>query len=99
MSFTVAKLADLEDHNLRGYYEGSGWRTFVRVYAVPAGQDVTMPRPGDFFPGESSGPRVSGRHGISVGPARSGEEIRFSIRATEPIMDASTDTQDFEHGL
>jgi len=98
MAMTVAALANLEDRNQRRYYESGGWRIFIRVYAVPAGIDVTMPRPGDYFPGETSGPTVSSRGGTSVGPVKTGEELRFTIRATEPIMDASTDTQDYEYG-
>jgi len=97
-AMTVAVLATLEDRNRRRYYEYGGWRIFTRVYAVPAGIDVTMPRPGNYFPGETSGPRVSSRGGTSVTPVKTGEALQFTIRATEPIMDASTDTQDYAYG-
>ena len=99
-AMTVAELAALEDHNQRRYYESGGWRIFTRTYSVPVAIDVTMPRPGDYFPGEISGPRVSSRGGTSVRPVskKDEEELRFTVRATEPIMDASTDTQDFQYG-
>lgn len=100
MAMSVADLAELEDRNQRRYYERGGWRIFTRTYGVPIGIDVTMPRPGDYFPGESSGPRVSGGAGTSVTQAkgREEEELRFTIRAVEPIMDASDDTETYEYG-
>jgi hypothetical protein len=89
MALSTAELAELEDHNQRGTFRRSGKHYFVRRYNVPVCDDITLPGPGEFFPGESSGPCVIDSQGVDVNlkVRKAYEEVVVTVIAARPIYD------------
>tara|TARA_Y100000310_G_C20371676_1_gene663797 strand:- start:290 stop:595 length:306 start_codon:yes stop_codon:yes gene_type:complete len=89
MALSIAELAELEDLNRRATFRRKAMTVFVRRYNVPITDDITLPGPGDFFPGESSGPAVIDSQGVdvSVNERNPGEEVTVTVIAARPIYD------------
>ena len=99
-ALSIANLAKEEDRNARGHWQRGGWKFFVREYQMEIGHDLTMPVPGAYFPGESSGARII-HGGVSVRIIEKRddtEEVRVRIVASSPIYEADTDGGEFTYG-
>ena len=101
MAVSVAQLQKFEQKAMRRSFQRGGWRYALRYYYVATHETITLPRPGAYFPGETSGYRVSaGGVSSSIQSIKEiGEVIVVRIMATEPILDASTDTETFTLNL
>jgi len=89
MALTIAQLAELEDTNARGMFRRHGKQYFVRRYNVSCLDDITLPGPGDFFPGETDGPSVIDTQGVDVNlkVRKAQEEVVVTVIAVRPIYD------------
>ncbi|HUU82655.1 MAG TPA: hypothetical protein VM243_04030, partial [Phycisphaerae bacterium] len=79
----------MEEKNARQQFRRGRQSVYVRVYNVPMDRTQTLPRAGDYFPGEISGPRIA-PGGVSTARVQvkggvSG--LRITISATKPAYE------------
>jgi hypothetical protein len=97
----LADLAAYEDKTQRRYFRRGREGVYLRVYDVPLNALTTLPKAGAYFPGDTSGPRITS-DGVSIGPVvtkgGSHTATRITIMAAAPKYTADED-QEFTHGL
>ena len=100
----LADLAGFEKKTERRTGRQKGHYYYVRVYEVPFNTAQTLPLPGDYFPGEVSGPRILDG-GVTTSPVvvKGGEptNLRVTIVAGGPLYADAHDSAGelFSYGI
>ena len=87
---TYASMTGDELKELRRYFRRGGQSFSVRVYDVSTDAVPTLPRDGEYFPGEIDGARIV-PGGVSVAPSRDkqgGTRVRITLIAAVPACEA-----------
>jgi len=93
-----------------GYYEQKVYRRSfrrmghyyqIRVYDTPFNDSVTLPLPGEYFPGETTGPKILA-DGITTAPVMGKDgptALRITIVAGAPIYASDSEGDTATYGL
>lgn len=96
----LADLGEYEDKTQRRYFRRGREGVYLRVYEVPLNATSTLPKAGAFFPGDTTGPRITS-DGVTIGPVvtkGSHTATRITIMAAAPKYAADVD-ETFTHGI
>jgi len=85
---TAAVLGNLEQKEERRYFRRGRAALLQRVYLVSLDDTPPMPRAGEYFPGETSGPRII-HNGVDAVPVTRGEDtgLRITVTAARPACE------------